>query len=373
MTAEAITITGTVQHRSWQERVVPPVELVRPGLWSVPTVFPDNPLRYVLTYVFEIRGGVAIVDTGWPTQAGWDDLVAGLQQTGFDVPDVKAILITHAHADHYGLAERLRQESGAWIGMHELDSPSARSGAGGGRAQGTAAGDIEFVDQNRIWLAGRGMLSTEMPELPAGVLAPVPAPDVLIADGDRPLGDLVALQAVWTPGHTPGHLCFADLDRDLLLTGDHLLPRITPNISPGARTEGDTLGEYLQSLTKIGTLPYAEVLPAHEYRFSGLGIRTRQLLEHHALRLWEVVGILENAPGATTLRVAETLRWSRPWSQTQGVVRRSAIGEAYAHLMHLQALGLIINRGTDVDAWSVAPNANVATMTEGLRMARPAR
>ena len=361
MAAEAITVTGTVAHQAWQDRVMPPVESVRPGLWSVPTVFPDNPLRYVLTYVFEMRSGVAIVDTGWPTEAGWEDLVGGLRQTGWDVPDVRAILLTHAHADHYGLAARLREESGAWIGMHEADSPAARTQAEGAK----------FVDQNKVWLAGRGVPRLEMPELPAGVLAPVPAPDVLIADGDRPLGDGAPLQAVWTPGHTPGHLCFADLQRDLLLTGDHLLPRITPNISPGARTEGDTLGEYLQSLSRIGALPYAEVLPAHEYRFSGLSIRVDQLLRHHASRLWEVVAVLEREPGATSLLVAENLHWSRPWSQTQGVVRRSAIGEAYAHLKHLETLGLIVNRGEEVDAWRIAPHATTASLTEGLRMARP--
>jgi len=210
-----------------------------------------------------------------------------------------------------------------------------------------------------------------MPELPRGVSAPVPVPDRLIADGDRPLGEHVGLMAIWTPGHTPGHLCFADTGRDVLLTGDQLLPRITPNISHQGRNDGNPLGAYLQSLARMSSLPYHEILPAHEYRFVGLDIRVRQLLAHHAARLWEIVQILEACPGATTNTVAQRMHWSRPWSETLGVVRRSALGEAFAHLMHLRDLGLAQNDGAEVDSWRVAPDVTEAILAEGIRAARP--
>ena len=59
-----ITVSGTLQRQAWIDRVLPPVELVRPGLWSIPTPFPNSPLRYVLAYAVEYAGGVALVAFG---------------------------------------------------------------------------------------------------------------------------------------------------------------------------------------------------------------------------------------------------------------------------------------------------------------------
>ena len=98
----------------------------------------------------------------------------------------------------------------------------------------------------------------------------------MIEDGSCPLGDDLPLRAIWTPGHTPGHLCFADERYNLMLTGDHVLPRITPNISPSPVTADDTLGIFLRSLSELARFDPDEVLPAHESRFSGLPARIRQ-------------------------------------------------------------------------------------------------
>ncbi len=112
-------------------------------------------------------------------------------------------------------------------------------------------------------------------------------------------GDLIdvpglRLRAVWTPGHTPGHLCFHDETHDLLLTGDHVLPRITPNVSSYDMTS-NPLDDYLASLAKLRGIQPREVLPAHEYRFTGLDSRLDDLAEHHRERLAETADILVGA------------------------------------------------------------------------------
>jgi glyoxylase-like metal-dependent hydrolase (beta-lactamase superfamily II) len=146
-------------------------------------------------------------------------------------------------------------------------------------------------------------------------------------------------------------VCFIDSDRDAVLTGDHVLPRITPNISPAPTVESDALGAYLDSLAMLGDLATGEVLPAHEYRFVGLQRRVHDIRAHHEVRLAEVLTRLREGPGASTVEVAEALHWSRPWSQMQGMPRRFAVGEAYAHLLHLAETGFIVNKGAEVDAW----------------------
>src|SRR5579864_6151512 len=114
------------------ELPLPPVERVRPGLWSIPVPIPKNPLRYVLVYAFDTDRGPYLVDAGWNTDDAYNTLVAGLERAGFAIGDVKGVIVTHIHPDHYGLAGRLREASGAWVGLHPADAAliPARYGLG---------------------------------------------------------------------------------------------------------------------------------------------------------------------------------------------------------------------------------------------------
>src|ERR1700739_22956 len=93
----------------------------------------------------------------------------------------------------------------------------------------------------------------------------VTRPARLIDDGDKVHLGRRELRAVWTPGHSPGHLCFYDAHERLLLAGDHVLPRINPTISLHVQQRPNPLGEFLDALQKVRALDVDEVLPAHEY------------------------------------------------------------------------------------------------------------
>src|SRR4051812_10593466 len=232
----AMEITGTEQHRAWQERMLPPVEQLRPDLWSIPVPIPDNPLRYVSVYALTVHGGLGLIDTGWDSTEGWAALTAGLSGIGASVGDVRGVLVTHRHADHLGLANRVREESGAWIAMHPADATLVEAGHRQDGA-GAVAEEVDFLVRLG---ADRAEAVGDVGE-PA-VMAPflrMAVPDRLLEHGD--LADFAGwrLRAVHTPGHTPGHLCFDEERTGLFFSGDHVLPRISPNISSGSSGEAD--------------------------------------------------------------------------------------------------------------------------------------
>src|SRR5580658_7863930 len=70
-----VTVTGVAQQRAWQAREFPPVEQVTSAVWSVPVMMPENPLRYTLAYVLLADTGVVVVDPGWESDQGWEDLL----------------------------------------------------------------------------------------------------------------------------------------------------------------------------------------------------------------------------------------------------------------------------------------------------------
>jgi glyoxylase-like metal-dependent hydrolase (beta-lactamase superfamily II) len=330
-------VTGAVQRDAWLAGEPPPVEEVRPGLWSVPVPIPGSPLRYTLSYLITCGQGIVVVDPGWDTEAGWQGLTAGLGSAGATPADVTGVVVTHVHPDHHGLSARLRDASGAWIAMHpaERDSLPARHW-----------NQAHSRDNDLGWLRSCGVpadVSAELAITDEGIrpLLAMPEPDVLLEHGDLVSVAGRQLRAVWTPGHTPGHLCLHEETEDVLLTGDHVLPRITPNIGVQPHTADPPLAAYLESLRRIAAHDSAEALPAHEYRFHGLADRARILQAHHDRRCQEILGVLARLGPATVWQVTEQLSWSRGWSSVRGFMRRAAIGETAAHLDYLSGLGQV--------------------------------
>jgi glyoxylase-like metal-dependent hydrolase (beta-lactamase superfamily II) len=330
-------VTGTRQKEAWDLRVLPPVEQVRPGLWSIPVPIPDNPLRYVLVYALELDGGIALVDAGWNTDDAWDALCAGLKEVGADVGDVEAVVVTHIHPDHYGLAGRVREASGAWVGLHPADAALLRS----------RYGDIdELLGNMAELLALSGVPADRLPDLnEASVqirqMVSLTEPDVYLEDGE-PLGlPGWDLKIIWTPGHSPGHVCLYSDDRRLLLSGDHVLPRITPIVSLHTQAAPNPLGDYLESLARLRHLTPDEVLPAHEYRFGDLAGRLAELESHHAERLHQIEKTIEQTPGVTSWELTTSVQWSRPFDETPVYLQRAANGETLAHLVLLETRGRV--------------------------------
>ena len=316
-------------------RVAPPVEVVRPGLWSVPVVIPDNPLGYTLVYLFETDSGPVVVDNGWDDPRAWESFRNGVAETGHRVEDIYGVLLTHVHPDHHGLSSRIRAASDAWIAMHPedawvvtrwretldtwlLETAAVLLSSGAPEDAIAALPDLTGVPPHR----------RELPALPTR----------LFADGDMVDVPGWNVRAIWTPGHSPGHTCF--FVDGLLLAGDHVMPKISPHIGLyEEELDVDPLGDYLASLAKLRSEAVLEVLPAHVARFTPLAPRLDELAEHHEERLAGIVALLGDGP-LTTWEIAASMPWNKQWADIVPFMKRVALGEAVAHLRHLERRGL---------------------------------
>jgi glyoxylase-like metal-dependent hydrolase (beta-lactamase superfamily II) len=345
--ARAVTVTGIAQHEAWQRRVLPPVERVRPGLWSIPVPIPDSPLRYTLSYAF-VDDSVVLVDPGWDSPAGRRALSAGLAEAGVAIRDLTGVVVTHVHPDHHGLSGWVRQESGAWIAMHPVEARSLPGRLWRHREPGT----------DRAWLRDHGVPDEDVavlamrPERIAD-LARLAEPDRFLDDGDRLPATGRDVRAIWTPGHTPGHLCLHDAAAGVLLTGDHLLPRISPNIAVHGVGDDDPLSAYLDSLDRMARFDTEEALPAHEYRFADIDTRGGDLVRHHHERGAEIRRVLQRLGAPTAWAVAAELTWSRGWAGLHGMARRMALAETVAHLHHLRGIGDVVPAAGPPLRWSL--------------------
>lgn len=320
------------------------------GVHSIKVPIPDNPLGHTLVHLVDTDRGPVLIDTGWDDPASWDTLVAGLDALGTAVADIHGVVITHHHPDHHGLSGQVREASGAWIAMHEADTAIVR------RTRESEPGT--WLDYLTRKLAAVGAPDDHLAPLRAarsgGRLRALPGLRSALPDREIVPGELLdlagrRLRAVWTPGHTPGHVCLHLEERHpaglaghgRLFSGDHLLPGISPHIGlyedPDDTTVTDPLGDYLASLERIGRLGVAEVLPAHQHAFTDAGGRVRELLDHHEERLTGLLALL--ATPLTPWQLAERMEWNRPWEQIPHGSRSIAVSEAESHLRRLVKLG----------------------------------
>ena len=332
-------------------REVPPVEDLGEGLWSIPVPVPHNPIGFTYVYVLSAVGGPVLIDTGWNHDDSWSALVDGLARTGHRVDQVQGAVITHFHADHCGLTGRLREASDAWIAMHPRDIAVLEGQSG--RSQ------EERVTSVITQMTRAGFPTDDIDTFRAfpTVFQSPATPDLALQDGERIDMPGPDLRAVWTPGHTPGHLCLHLADREMLFTGDHVLPRITPHVGqfPLDSPEGDPLGDFLASQERAGRLPDAErllCLPSHEERFTGLPERTRAITDHHEERLTRMAELLGHGP-TTLWDLTSGLEWRRPWEDMRVLARHMAASETAAHLRTLEERGMVKRNGSsELPRWA---------------------
>ncbi|MFO8010516.1 MAG: MBL fold metallo-hydrolase [Dehalococcoidia bacterium] len=305
-----------------------------PGINQLKLPLKDNPLEYVNTYMVQGDDGWLLIDTGWNDQESLDAFTRQLNDIGVGFEEIRLIIPTHIHPDHFGLAGRLRQLCQAELALSETDRGFIESA---GSWAPTIMRDMsEWLFINgvpRDYLTEYYDISSEALDL----IIPA-APDRGLQDGEIISTGMFDLQVIWTPGHAPGHICLYEPSNRILFSGDHILPVTTPNISIHMELIGDPLRDYLQSLRKIRNLDMALGLPAHEHTFTDLRGRVDELLAHHELRKTEILESIASKP-KTAFQISSQITWmegTTTWEELGVTDKRIAVTEALAHLESLR-------------------------------------
>lgn len=306
------------------------------GIHRIPVPVGDLPVGDTQVYAMESPRGVILVDVGWNDDTSWHALQSGLASAGLSMSDVEGVVVTHFHPDHVGLTGRIREASGCWVGMHEADFEQL----------GHMMTDHDWTNRSLDQWTKAGAPADQIEGFLAagrdGTGVPDAKPDrILKSDEVIPLAGRT-LRTVFTPGHTPGHACFFIEEHGILFSGDHVLGRTTPHVGefdfPVA--ERDALGEFLNSLRSVATLPARRTLPAHRQPVDDLAARTAELVDHHERRLDDLYDSFGDEE-LTLWRATERMKWYRPWNETPPQGKQMALAEGSAHLRHLIERGRV--------------------------------
>jgi glyoxylase-like metal-dependent hydrolase (beta-lactamase superfamily II) len=336
-------------------------------------------------YLLEDERGVAVVDPGLPGPQSWRALVQRLKSAGYRPKDVHTVVVTHSHPDHFGGAGRLRDKFGAEVISHrsfrtffdlaeddtvddlaEADGSTVDPHAGHDHAD-HAAHDHDHdhpapvepgseptvrtprapwspvpwrTDGQRLRPPFKARMRMQVMRKIASGFIRTPKPTRRVEDSE--VIQLAGREwiSIHTPGHTNDHLCLFDPAEGVMLSGDHVLPTITPHIS-GMVGGDDPLNEFFRSLEKVAEFEgVTQVLPAHGHPFDDLAKRTKEIRQHHEERL-DVCRTAAAELGVGTVEdFTKRLFKPRSWGPM-------ADSETYAHLEHLRVTGEAESRFED--------------------------
>ncbi len=318
-----------------------------PGVYQLKIPIPNNPLENTNIYLVQGDSEYLLIDTGVNTEQALQSLGKQLAEIGVDYKDISRIIATHGHHDHYGLAGRLRQLSQAKISLHYLDKNLLIP---------RYTNIDEFLRQAEQWFRINGAPANELPFAGtplAGMRKPsTPVlPDITLQGREIISTGSFNLQVVWTPGHSPGHICLYEPAHKILFAGDHVLPVITPNISLQPQSDANPLGDFINSLNMVKQLDANLVLPAHEHIFTDLQKRVDEIIYHHEQRNLEILETTKNEQ-----KTAYQISTHITWMPTLGGVsfqdlapmdKRMAVSETLAHLKAMRIEGKVVQVSRD--------------------------
>ena len=297
---------------------------------KVPVPFP---LRWVNGYILHDDEGYVIIDPGLHTESSiqawgmvWEELQIAPQQ-------INKIILTHHHPDHYGLAGWMQQRTGSEVYM-------SRTGHGLAQRMWSLHFGEWMTDALCRMFAAHGLPQDKQEKMREHLRSfyPLvsPHPEVrYLEEGEEWQAGSLHFQTISVSGHADQHLVFIDQERKLMFCGDHVLPRITPNISYLPDEDADALHAYLTDLDKLASYDVQIVFPGHRDPFTNLQARAEELRRHHVKRLLKMIDLVQSPANVYDVCLA---MFGEGLSIHQ---LRFAMSETLAHLVYLRRRGYV--------------------------------
>jgi glyoxylase-like metal-dependent hydrolase (beta-lactamase superfamily II) len=324
--------------------------LVADGVHRIPLPLPLDGLRAVNVYAIEAAGGLVLIDSGWALAVSRDQLERSLARLGAGLRDVRRFLVTHVHRDHFTQAIAINRELGTPVALGAEERYTVdRMLSDDHRPLEPQLDLLALAGAEQVVAGLAEMFQAEM-EIPRMADLGFGLPTEWITAGQPiDLGNRT-LDAIATPGHTRGHLVFADRAAGLLFAGDHVLPHITPSIGFEEAPTALPLGDYLESLNVVRRLPDMTLLPAHGPVSPSTHARIDELISHHDDRLAAMLAVLSGDDRLTAYQVAQELPWTsrkRQLADMDPMNQMLAICETAYHLDLLVAQGSLTSGVAD--------------------------
>jgi glyoxylase-like metal-dependent hydrolase (beta-lactamase superfamily II) len=313
------------------------IEEVARSLFRVEVPIPKNPLQSINSYFIKSADRTLIVDTGMNLPESRQALAEAIRKLHIDLNKTD-FFITHLHADHLALALQLAtRTSKLYLNRTEFDLISAPNGW-----------EI-YHDFYLKYGFPRSELEASEKDHPARTMKREMMDYFTVVDESQPLetGNY-SFRCISTPGHSPGHICLYEPVEQILISGDHILFDITPNVNSWPMME-NALREYLLNLDKVLPLEVKLVLPGHRRIQTNHRKRIQELKEHHRERADEVLAILDRGE-TNAYQLAPLMSWDvsyKSWKEFPDAQKWFAVGEALAHLKYLEGEGEIRSRVED--------------------------
>jgi len=321
-----------------RDRAVARGERTLPGVWRLRMPLPWPGVPHVNAWAIASGDGIVLFDTGYAWEDGTRQLELALAQVGFRLADVRLLVCTHAHSDHYGLAGPIVDAAGCELWMHPAWEHIR-----------DVAEDPDRVLDRRIEVARQsGVPAAALAEYErsrrgenTGIARAI-EPDRELVPGVEVETDVGTWQVYETPGHAPSHVCLYQRERRLLISGDHLLGRVSLYFDYGYTP--DPAGEFLHSLDRVEDLDARLCIPGHGRTFTDVAAHihaNRRLVAERVQRVLDAVSV-------DALTAVEIV----PHVHGQEITPLTAqwwLSETLCYLQHLEMTGRVRRTVDDPD------------------------